>query len=55
MAGWVLWLPAVRSRIEMKNNKIIYLVFTAFVTALGGLLLEFDMAVLEAIQLMWTE
>jgi hypothetical protein len=40
----------------MKNNKIIYLVFTAFVTALGGLLLEFDMPVISGtVQLMWTE
>ena len=30
----------------MSNKKIVYLVFTAFVAALGGLLFGFDMAVI---------
>lgn len=47
MAVWVLWLPVVRSRIEMNNKKIIYHVSTAFVAALGGLLFGFDMSVIS--------
>lgn len=47
MAGWELESPEVKERIEMSNKKIVYLVFTAFVAALGGLLFGFDMAVIS--------